>query len=84
MGIGIIMGTIVLITIRTITITAISESTPACTAAAIDPGDGEVGGNCRLPGREAEADWGPLKAFGCAAKNSNRTQAGSCRVYRKQ
>jgi len=45
MGIGIIMGTIVLITIGTITIMAISESTPPCTAAAIDPGEGEVGGN---------------------------------------
>ena len=45
MGTGITMGTIVLITIGTITITAISESTPPCTAAAIDPGEGEVGGN---------------------------------------
>jgi len=45
MAIGIIMGTIVLITTGTITITAISESTPACAAAAIDPGDAEVGGN---------------------------------------
>jgi hypothetical protein len=51
MGIGITTGTIVLITIRTITITAISESTPACTAEAIDPGDGEVGGNCRSLGQ---------------------------------
>jgi hypothetical protein len=71
MGIGVTTGTIVLITIRTITITAISESTPACTAAAIDPGDGEVGGdrgrsphwikvknpNAPAVKREAEADW---------------------------
>jgi hypothetical protein len=43
-SIGITIGTIVLITMRTITITAISESTPVCTAAGIDPGVGEVGG----------------------------------------
>jgi bifunctional non-homologous end joining protein LigD len=34
--------------------------------------------------REAEEDWGRRKAFGCAAKNSNHTQAGSRRVSRKQ
>jgi hypothetical protein len=34
-----------LITIGTSSITGITESTQACTAAAIDPGDGEAGGN---------------------------------------
>ena len=56
MSVKLDMGTIVLttvvITIGTITITAISESTPACTAAAIDPGDGGVGGNSSSVAKE--------------------------------
>jgi hypothetical protein len=59
-GIAIITGTIVLITIGTSSITAISESTQACAAAAIDPGDAEVGGDIKIGGSWKQ---GPLSNF---------------------